>query len=156
MMVKMVLLFVKAGASYGRIGNRSGGYRPLRGTGGTLQSVSFFKENFRLLRGGRRVLEMISHLKSMLSMVMKMMITPWPGRRASLSPALSAFNLSKSILTLLQAVTPSCERKLCFGDSLENIADHPAKSFVYCQLIRRKTMNESLIISRVCYNVKSS
>ena len=60
-----------------------------------------------------------------MSKVMIMMITPWPGRRTSLSPAFSAFNLSKSILTLLQAVTPSCERKLYSGnddqgDSLQN------------------------------------
>ena len=46
-------------------------------------------------------------------------ITSCPGRRASLSPALSVFSLSISIFTLLHAVTPSCGRELDRGDLIQ-------------------------------------
>ena len=46
-------------------------------------------------------------------------ITSCPGRRASLSPALSVFSLPISIFTLLHAVTPSCGRELDRGDLIQ-------------------------------------
>ena len=45
----------------------------------------------------------------------RIMLTSWPGRRATLSPALSAFSRSKSTFTLLHAVTPSCRGKIVFS-----------------------------------------
>ena len=39
-------------------------------------------------------------------------LTPWPGRRASLSPFLRVFNRSKSTRTLLHEVTPSCNHAI--------------------------------------------